>query len=154
MRCKLSLLTVVLLLGLKGRSQNTVALIDEVVAKIKSDLVSCRKVEKLDSETGYRWLYYKNEEPVAIEVKENGRIEKRVIWYFYQTKLIYTETIWTDTIAARKVHEEKTYHYEEAMIAWLNSENSFADASSADFIDLDKTLRVYGRKIYREALEE
>lgn len=154
MRCKFGLFALLFVIVFKARSQSTVALIDEVVAKLKSDLISFRKVDKLNSETGYRSLYYFNNEPVAIEVVEKGRIEKRVSWFFYKTRLIYTETIWTDTLFARKVHEEKTYHYEEAMIAWLDSENTFVEASSAEFVDLDKSLRVYGRKIYREALEE
>ncbi|MCU0360517.1 MAG: hypothetical protein MUF75_07335 [Bacteroidia bacterium] len=150
---KLSLLTVVLFFGLKGQSQNTVALIDLVVGEITSELAECRKVEEVNSEQGYRWLYYRNDEPVLIEIMERGRIEKHVTWFFYNKQLVYTETVWMDSIAGRKVHTEKTYHYQEAMIAWINNETTFVDASTDEFRDLDKTLRAYGKEIYLAALK-
>jgi hypothetical protein len=153
MRYKLNLLPLLLFLGFKGLSQNTVAMIDAVVEQIKSDLAECRKVEEVNSEQGYRWLFYRNEEPVVIEVMERGRIEKQVTWFFYNKQLVYTETVWMDSIAGRKVHAEKTYHYQEAMIAWINNETTFVDASSDEFRDLDKALRVYGKEIYLAALK-
>lgn len=154
MKYKLRLLTVFIVFGFAGVSQNTLAMIDEVVAQIRSGLDNCRKVEKLNSELGYRYFYYCNNAPVAIEVQENGRIEKHVSWFFYKNKLIYTETVWTDTIDGKKIHGEKTYHFEEAMIAWLDNENTFVEASTPEFIALDKNLRTYGKKIYFEALED
>ncbi len=154
MKFKLHLLAAILFLGFSGVSQNTLALIDEVVAQIRSGLDTCRKVEKLNSEQGYSYFYYHNNEPLAIEVQENGRIEKHVSWFFYKKKLIYTETVWTDTIDGKKIHGEKTYHFEEAMIAWLDNENTFVNASSVEFDALDKSLRAYGKKIYLEALEK
>jgi hypothetical protein len=154
MKFKLHLLPVFLFLGFSGVSQNTLALIDEVVLQIRSGLDTCRKVEKLNSEQGHRWLYYHKDEPLAIEVQEKGRIEKNVSWFFFSKKLIYTETVWTDTIDGKKIHVEKTYHFEEAMIAWLDNENTFVEASTPEFIALDKTLRAYGKKIYQDALEE
>jgi len=154
MKVKLLLFPVLLFISLSGVSQNTLALIDEVVAHFRSGLDTCRKVEKLNSELGYRYFYYSNNEPLAIEVQENGRIEKHVSWFFYKKKLIYTETVWTDTVDGKKIHGEKTYHFEEAMIAWLDNENTFVEASTPEFMALDKNLRAYGRKIYLEALEE
>jgi hypothetical protein len=154
MKFKLHLFPVFLFLSISGVSQNTLALIDEVVEQIRSGLDTCRKVEKLNSEQGFRYFYYSNNVPVAIEVQEKGRIEKHVSWFFYKEKLIFTETVWMDTLDGKKVHGEKTYHFEEDMIAWLDNENTFVEASSQEFMALDRTLRAYGKKIYMEALEE
>lgn len=154
MSYSIRVLALSLMFVFKARCQNTVALIDEVVAQIKSEMVTCQKMVKVNAENGNRCLYYRNDEPIVVEVIEKGRIEKSVTWVFYKTKLIFSETMWTDTITGRTVHGEKTYHYEEAMIAWLDNESNFVEAASAEFVALDKSLRVYGRKIYREALED
>ncbi len=154
MSFKLFLSQVLLFLSASVVSQNTVALIDKVVAGMKEDVGAYHKEEIINSEEGYRWIYYKDQEPLVIEVQERARILKKVCWYFYQEKLIYTETNWTDSLDGKTIHREKTYHYQEAMIAWLDNENTFVNANSAEYNSLDKALTEYSQKIYREALKD
>lgn len=154
MNYKVWLLVTLLFSGLLSHSQNTLEKIDQVVEQIKIELDACRKVEQVRAENAYKCLYYSNALPVAIKVIENGRINKQVTWYFYEQKLLFTETLWMDSSDGKIVHHEKTYHYNESMIAWLDNENTFVEASSQEFIALDKALKIYGRTIYQEALAE
>lgn len=153
MRIQTYLLFLSLMLARFAMAQNTVSWIENLVHETKSDLEEYRKVIKQDSEEGAKWVYYRINEPVLIEIKVSGRIEKRVGWYFHMEKLIYTESIWTDTLDGKTVHQERTYHHEGKMIAWLDAESTFVDAATLEYSAVEKDLKAYSQKIYEQALE-
>lgn len=132
-------------------SQNTIELIDAVILEMKNEEASYRQQEKFVNETGSRVVFYKEKEPKVIRVKEQGRIEKNVAWYYNNHELIYTETIWKDSVSGKFLYKEKTYHYGNGLIAWLDNEGSFVEAASDEYKLLDKKLSSYGKKMFDEA---
>ncbi len=142
------------LLSVKGFSQNTISLIDEVVEQIKLEIPNLRMEYMAELLNGYKRAFYKDKVPLIIEVEETERIKKNVCWYYFKENLIFTETVWTDTVSGRKLHHEKTYHSKDRMIVWMDNESTFVDASSSEYINLEKALSAYSKKIYLEAKQQ
>lgn len=132
---------------------NSIAEIDKTIQQIKSHLESFERIEKLNSPEGNKYAYFNEGELQLISVNETGKVEKTVQWFYHDKILIYTETNWLSA-EGKLLYSEKTYHYNGSLIAWLNSENTFVDSSSPEFIKLDKKLTAYGIKIREEALKE
>lgn len=127
--------------------------IDAQIAKMRVELASYQKIEKIKTDSASVDIYLQDGEVQMITVLEKGLIEKHVEWYYTNGILCYSETNWTVTSSNEPMYKDKTYHNKGVMIAWIDGENSFVDASSSKFKEVEKAVNEYSAKIRTQALE-
>jgi len=135
-------------------SQTEIKNIDRSVQDIKDNLSMLRKVEKINSKDGTRFVLLEDKELKLINVKAlEQKTEKNIEWYFVDGKLAYAETSWFDTKTKNKTFNEKCYFHNGHLISWTNSRNKTIDPTSAEFKKMDTDLVAYGLKIKDAALK-
>jgi prepilin-type processing-associated H-X9-DG protein len=132
---------------------SSIADIDEHIAQMRSELHSYQKIEKIKTDSTSKDIYLMDGEVQIITIVEKGKIEKHVEWYYTNGILLYTETNWTVTSSQGNMLNHKTYHNNGAMIAWLDGENSFVNASTTKYKQFEKAVNEYSKKIRTQALE-
>jgi hypothetical protein len=128
--------------------------IDKTINDIKSKISTFQKIEKINTNDGYRFVFLKDKELQLITVRQiEENVEKNVEWYYVNGVLIYAETIWLDSTTKKIVKNEKLYLDSEHLIAWINTENKLVDNNSSEFKTVSTELVAYGIKIKTEALK-
>lgn len=128
--------------------------IDKSIQGIKTNLPSFKKVEKINSKDGTRFVFLQDKELKLITVKAlEPTIEKNVEWYFVDGQLSYCETNWFDTKTKNIVFNEKCYLHNGHLVSWTNSRDNTIDPSSDLFKKMDAELVAYGVKIKEDALK-
>jgi hypothetical protein len=134
-----------------------IADIDQMRQEIKSNLNSYRKTENINDSNGYRYVFRKDKELklIMIEYKDKrdqGKyIDKKVVWYFSNGHLIYSEQTWIDIATGELVDNQKFYLDDQYLIAWFKLENGAVESTSKEFIDIAAELVPYGEKLQQGA---
>ena len=134
-----------------------IADIDQMRQEIKSNLSSYLKTENINDSSGYRYVYRKDKELKLIMIEYKDRrdqgkyIDKKVVWYFSNGHLIYSEQTWTDIATGELVDNQKFYLNEQHLIAWFKFESGAVENTSQEFIDLAAELVPYGEKLQQGA---
>lgn len=135
-------------------SQTEIKNIDKFVQDIKDNLSTLKKVEKINSKDGTRFVFLNDKDLKLITVKAlEPTTEKNVEWYFIDGQLAYAETNWFDTKTKNNTFNEKCYLHNGHLISWTNSRNKTIDPASAEFKKMDTDLVAYGIKIKDDALK-
>jgi hypothetical protein len=132
-------------------AQQTISDIDTLAFRILINKEHYRKVEKLKTAESSRINYYEEDALRMCVVKENAEVEKTVTWIFSNQRIMYTETNWRASESGRQLYQEKTYHDKNGMFAWLSAENTFEDANSQKFKNLDLEINAYTEKLLENA---
>ena len=131
-----------------------IADIDSSVTTIKNKINTFRRIEKINTERGYRFVYIKDKELQLIAVKQvEPGVEKNVEWYYISGALVYSETNWYDTESKKILRHEKTYSKNGHLIAWIKPGNNLVDKTSSEFKTLDSALTTYGIQLKNAALK-
>lgn len=123
--------------------------IDQQILYLKTRDGLENRIEKVKDDSSMTSFSHSNEGLKLFIVKESGKTVKMVEWYFFEEQLIYTETNWWDPVRNKLLFNEKTYHQKGKLIAWINSENTFADSNSEEFRKLDRELQKYATKLLK-----
>ena len=128
--------------------------IDKSVQDIKINLPAFKKVEKINSKDGSRFVFLQGNELKLITVQSlEPTIEKNVEWYFIDGQLAYCETNWVDTKTKTTIFSDTYYLHNGHLIFWANSRDNTIDPSSDRFKKTEAELVAYGVKIKEEALK-
>lgn len=150
---RLFYMTILLLGSLALLSQpRSIKDIDELVHRIQQERDHYEEVNVVNTLTLQKQFYYKEDILQIVALRYPEKIEKIQNLYFSQNHLVFTETQWLDTLKGRLLYTEKTYHAQDAMFAWLNTENTFVDSDTPEFKSQDADLRRYALKLKQEAL--
>lgn len=134
--------------------KQVIADIKKAAKDIKAQLSIFQKIEKMNNKDGQRLVFLKDKELKLITVKAlQSNMEKNVEWYYLKGQLAYSETSWYDTKTKTLVFNEKYFLDKGHLIAWLDSNNTFVDTSSAAFKKVNTELVAYGEKIKQEAVK-
>jgi hypothetical protein len=113
-----------------------------------------KKVEKINSKDGNRFVFLKDKDLKLITVKAlEPTIEKNVEWYYVNGQLAYCETNWLDMKTKNNIFNEKCYLHNGHLVSWTNSRDKTIDPSSDEFKKMDTDLVAYGVKIKDDALK-
>jgi hypothetical protein len=135
-------------------SQSDTSFIHEAVQDIKNNLSTFKKIEKINTDKGTRFVFLKDKELKLITVNGLGPdIEKKVEWYYVNGQMAYIETNWVNTKTKNNVYQEKHYFSKGHLIAWLNPQKQMVDIGTVEFKKMDSELTAYGIKIKNEALQ-
>ena len=130
------------------------AKIDKSIQDIKNKLNTYKKVEKINSQDGSRFVFLKDNELKLITVKAlEPNTEKKVEWYYVNGQIAFTETNWFDTKTKNNIYNEKCYFSNGHLIAWVNPQNKLVDNSSNEFKKMDTDLSAYCLKIRDDAMK-
>jgi hypothetical protein len=126
------------------------AKIDNIKSSIEHNKATCLKTEKTDSSSS-KYIYTKNHvlQLVIVDYKEQG-IDKKVLWYFANKQLVYTEQTWTNTVSNKIVGNEKVYLTNGHIIAWLDSQNKEQEADTEKIKAYDVLLAAYADHLVKE----
>lgn len=137
-----------------SQTNQTITNIDQSIQNIKNELHSYKKVEKINTNEGSRFVFFKDGEIRLITVKSiELNSEKNVEWYYLNGQIVYSETNWFDSKTKNNSYNEKCYFNNGHLIAWLNPQKEFVDNSSDEFKKMDEDLSIYCSKIKHEALK-
>ena len=135
-------------------SQTEIEDIDKSVQGIKDNMPTLKKVEKINSKDGTRFVLLKDKDLKLITVKAlEPTTEKNVEWYYVNGQLAYCETNWFDIKTKNNIFKEKCYLHNGHLISWTNSRDKTIDPSSDEFKKMDTYLVAYGAKIKDDALK-
>ena len=135
-------------------SQTEIKEIDKTVQGIKDNIPTLKKVEKINSKHGTRFVFLKDKDLKLITVKAlESTTDKNVEWYFVDGQLAYAETNWFDTKTKNNIFNEKCYFHNGHLISWTNSRDKTIDPTSTEFKKMDADLFAYGVKIKDDALK-
>ncbi len=133
-----------------GVSQSDVQNIDKRVKEIQDSLAAFKKIEKINSPDGTRWVYVQKNQLRLISVTANESLMvKKVDWYFISGQLAYAETNWVDN-NGKLVFNEKCYLHNGHLVAWTNSRNAPMDSTSAEYKKMEADLVAYGLSLANE----
>lgn len=126
------------------------AKIDEIKLSIEHSKASYVKTEKIDSGSS-KYIYTKNHvlQLVIVDYKEQD-IDKKVLWYFSNKQLVYTEQTWTNNVSNKIVDNEKIYLNNGHIIAWLDSQNKEQEADAEKIKAYDVLLAAYADHLVKE----
>lgn len=137
-----------------GLSQTEVSTIDKSVQEIKAKQSSFKRVEKVNTNEGSRFVFLQDKELKLITVKTvDSGMEKNVEWYFLNGELAYCETNWIDTKTKNISFTEKCYLNKGQLISWANSKEKIIDPTSEIFQKMGAELTAYGIKLRGDALK-
>ncbi len=126
------------------------AKIDDIKNSIEHTKGTCIKTEKTDSSSS-KYIYTKNHvlQLVIVDYKEQD-IDKKVLWYFSNKQLVYTEQTWTNIVSKKVVDNEKVYLNNGHIIAWLDSQNKEQEADAEKMKAYDVLLAAYADHLVKE----
>ena len=154
MKTKLLTILIILVATFFCRAQTEINNIDNSVQDIKNELSTYKKIEKINSIDGTRFVFVRDNDLKVITVKAlEPTTEKNVEWYYVDGQLIYCETNWLDTKTKNNIFNEKHYLHNGHLIAWTNSRDKTIEPASDEFKKMDTELVAYGIKIKDDALK-
>jgi uncharacterized protein YacL (UPF0231 family) len=154
MKTKLMIILIATTISFFCFGQKELKNIDKSVQDIKTNLPSLKKVEKINSKDGTRFVFLQEKELRLITTNAlEPTTEKIVEWYFVEEQLAYCETNWFDTTTKNNIFNEKCYLHNGHLISWSNSRDKTIDAASDAFKKMDAELFAYGVKIKEDALK-
>lgn len=130
---------------------NTIKSVDATILNWREkDQLAAQVNEKMQDSS--RWEFQQVSEHLYLEInRESEKTIKLCEWYFEGEVLLYTETSWWNIFKNERLYTEKTYHQDGKLMAWLTSENSFANSNSAEFRQRDRELRELQKKLRQGA---
>lgn len=136
---------------LASAQNHTIEEIDKTVQTIKNNANTYEQREQINTEEIKKAYYFEGSALRIFSIVEKTNIEKNCSWYFVDDKLIAWESDWMRISDGGLISNEKTYHYNNELIAWLRSENSFEDSNSAEFKQKDRELRTQVEQILKDS---
>ena len=142
------------IVGLLVKSdEEQITSIDKITQEIKANLSSYTKSEKVKDNSGYSYVYTKqNELQLIVAFYKDKDVDKNVEWYFRYGRLIYSEQIRTDKATNKIVDNEKFYLDNEHLFAWFKSGKK-VDVNSPEFKKTADELTAYADKLRADNLK-